>query len=86
MIKFVKLTGYTYACNSLTNFESENRKRKSSEFVETSLGKIREITSSNLMFGGFLAIWNHRGFSSNAAKRGRGEARRVWRGTVVRAQ
>ena len=21
--KFVKLTGYTYACNSLTNFESE---------------------------------------------------------------
>ena len=22
-IKFVKLTGYTYACNSLTNFESE---------------------------------------------------------------
>ena len=81
----MKLTGYTYACNSLTNFESENRKRKSSEFVETSLGKIREITSSNLMFGGFLTIWNHR--ASAATQRSEGVARRVWRrGTVVRAR
>ena len=54
--EFVKLTNNTHACNSLTNFEYEAhtfRKRKSSESTETCLGKIREITSGELIFGGF---------------------------------
>ena len=41
--KFVKLTGYSYVCNGLTNFECNNRKRKSSEFAKTCLEKNREI-------------------------------------------
>ena len=48
----------TNACNSFTNFEykvhaKKDRKRKSSEFAENLHGKIREITSSEPIFGGF---------------------------------
>ena len=48
----MKLTGYTWACESLTNFEYEvhaiTRKRKS-----ILLAKIREITVSELFWAGF---------------------------------
>ena len=55
--KFVKLTGYTYACNSLTNFESEVRAKTGNgnqvNLLKLASGKIREITSSDLITGGF---------------------------------
>ena len=53
----MKLTGYAYACNNLTNFDykvhAKNWKRKPSEFTKTCFVKIREITSCELIFGGF---------------------------------
>ena len=56
-IKFVKLTGSTNACNSLTNFESEVRVMTENgnqvNLLKLASGKIREITSSDLITGGF---------------------------------
>ena len=53
----MKLTGYAYACNNLTNFDykvhAKNWKRKPSAFAKTCFVKIREITSCELIFGGF---------------------------------
>ena len=54
----MKLTGCTYACNSLTDFEYE-------ELVITGIGnnvnqlKIHESTSNEPNFRRVLAIWNH---------------------------
>ena len=55
--KFVKLTVHTYVYNSLTYFlnmkeKGNDRKRKLSVFAEF-IGKIREMTSGKLIFGGF---------------------------------
>jgi hypothetical protein len=58
----MKLTGYTYSCNSLTDFEYDAkynpRKQKSCISADTFL-KIREITSSELIFWRVFIIWNH---------------------------
>ena len=56
--QFVKLTGYTCAGNSLTNFEYEahamtGNGNHMNMYAKTYLLKTREITSSKLNFGGF---------------------------------
>ena len=52
--KFVKLTGYTYARNSLTNWCARNdRERKSSEFTKTCLEKFVKSHHVNLFLAGF---------------------------------
>ena len=55
--KFAKLTGYTQACNSQTNFEYElhamTRNGNESKSTENWFKKTCEITSSKLIFGRF---------------------------------
>ena len=58
--KFVKLTDYTYACNSLTYFEYRTHPLIMEVDVNL-LGKTREITSSELILWRVLTIWNHCG-------------------------
>ena len=61
-IKFVKLIGYSYVCNSLTNFEYKlkcnDRKRKLCGFAETCLEKSLENHLKGAYFWRVLAIWN----------------------------
>ena len=54
--RFVKLTGYTYVSNSLTNFEYVvHAKTGNGSYLnlQTLHGKTRETTLGELIFGGF---------------------------------
>ena len=51
--KIVKLTGYTYDCNSLATFEYEVHALTGNGNQMNLLEKNREITSSELIFGEF---------------------------------
>ena len=48
----MKLTDCTYACNSLTDFESEVH-AMTGNGNQVNLLKLREMTSSDLIIGGF---------------------------------
>ena len=58
------MTDYTYACNSLTNFERKtphyDRKRKLCKVAKTC-----EIAFVEVIFGEFLAIWDYCAVSSS---------------------
>ena len=60
--KVVKLTCHTYACNNLTIFLNmqciQSPETEITQICWNRCGKIREMTSGKLNFGGFLVIWN----------------------------
>ena len=57
------MTDYTYACDSLTNFECKTHAMTGNgSYVK--LLKTCEIAFSEVIFGEFLAIWNYCAVSS----------------------
>ena len=64
MEKFVKLTGYNYACNSLTNFEYEAHPMTGNGSHVNPLKLARKNSWNHIKWTYFwqvLAIWNHCG-------------------------
>ena len=61
--KNVKWIGYTWAWKSLTSFWCEAMTGNGNQVnllkLDLKFWKTREITSSELIFSGFLVIWNH---------------------------
>ena len=56
----MKLTGYTYSCNSLTDFEYDAQviTGNGNHVYQLTLIKIRESASAHI-FWRVVAIWNH---------------------------
>ena len=67
--KVVKLTGYTYACNSMTNFEYEAHSMTGNG-NKVNVLKLREITTSDLNFGGFELFGTTVSHTSKVCTRG----------------